>query len=98
MRDISLPSAADKDTDRLEAFSDGVFSVAITLLVLDLVKVPTVPTGSEPAAWRLALALVDAWPSYVTFVVSFITILIMWMNHHNIFSDIARNDTPLMLA
>jgi TMEM175 potassium channel family protein len=74
-------------TRRLEAFSDGVFAVAITLLVLDL------HVKSGP----LARALGDAWPSYVTYVVSFLTIGIIWMNHHAQFDRIERADRTLMV-
>ena len=78
------------DTVRLEAFSDGVIAIAITLLVIEI-TVPHVE-GSE----RLASALVDQWPSYVGFILSFITIGIMWMNHHTMFKDIERCDHVLI--
>ncbi|MGH2852069.1 MAG: TMEM175 family protein [Solirubrobacteraceae bacterium] len=74
-------------TKRLEAFSDGVFAVAITLLVLDL------HVTGEP----LSHALGHAWPFYVTYVVSFLTIGIIWMNHHAQFDRIARADRTLMV-
>ena len=62
--------------NRLEAFSDGVFAIAITLLVLDI-HVPD-PTATA----SLAAALGDQWPSYVAYAVSFLTIGIIWINHH----------------
>ncbi len=62
--------------DRVEAFSDGVIAVAITLLALDL----HVPDPSEPGA--LATHLASQWPHYAAYVVSFITIGIIWINHH----------------
>ena len=71
----------EKETGRLEAFSDGVFAVAITLLVVDL----KVPLTDLKTASSLALALLRQWPSYLAFVTSFATILIMWVNHHAIF-------------
>jgi uncharacterized membrane protein len=61
---------------RLEAFSDGVFAIAITLLVLDI----HVPDPGETA--DLATALGSQWPSYVAYAVSFLTIGIIWINHH----------------
>ncbi len=70
------PRAAEgdeKDTNRLEAFSDGVFAIAITLLALDL-KVPSLTTASPEA---LGSALLERWPNYLTFLLSFATILIM---------------------
>ncbi len=86
----------EKETGRLESFSDGVFAVAITLLVLNLV-VPDLPATSEtPAALMAKLA--QGWPSYLAFVTSFGTILIMWVNHHAIFKLVRRADTLFMFA
>jgi uncharacterized membrane protein len=79
------------DTGRIEAFSDGVFAIAITLLVLE-VRVPHVEEGSS-----LAHALIDIWPSYVAYAVSFVSIGIMWANHHNMFKDIARFDHTVVV-
>ena len=62
---------------RLEAFSDGVFAIAITLLVLDL-HVPVRGVGDGTLAHRLG----QEWPAYVAYVVSFSVIGIMWVNHH----------------
>ena len=81
-------------TSRLEAFSDGVFAIAITLLVLDL-KVPSVQPA-EPAA--LAEALGKGWPSYLTFLLSFATILIMWVYHHRLFQSVRRSETRLLFS
>jgi uncharacterized membrane protein len=78
------------DTTRLEAFSDGVFAIAITLLVLEI-RVPHVTDDS------LAHALGDEWPSFFGFGLSFITIGIMWMNHHALFRDIERVDHVLLV-
>lgn len=85
----------EKETGRLEAFSDGVFAVAITLLVLNLV-VPDLSPSASPAA--LATALGKEWPSYLAFVTSFGTILIMWVNHHALFKLVRRSDTLFMFA
>jgi len=85
----------DKDTGRLEAFSDGVFSIAMTLLVLEL-KVPPVAANSTPA--QLASQLLRQWPSYLAFTTSFFTILIMWVNHHGIFRLVRRTDSTLLFA
>ena len=80
----------DKETARIEAFSDGVFAVAITLLVLEI-KVPAI---SDTA---LATALVRQWTSYFAFVISFAFIGIMWMNHHRLFNHIRRSDDTLLV-
>jgi uncharacterized membrane protein len=76
-------------TRRLEAFSDGVFAIAITLLVLEL----GVPEG---AGERLAHELAHQWPSYFAYVVSFLVIGIIWMNHHAVVDHLRRADRPLM--
>jgi uncharacterized membrane protein len=67
-------SAGEKETGRVEAFSDGVFAIAITLLVLDL-KVP-----NASAAARLSGQLAKQWPAYLAFVISFSFIGVMWIN------------------
>src|SRR5437773_2417466 len=64
------------DSRRAEAFSDGVFAVAITILVFDLLSI-----GAHELS---ATVLLHAWPNYFAYVVSFLTIGIMWMNHHTI--------------
>ncbi|MDP9174252.1 MAG: TMEM175 family protein [Planctomycetota bacterium] len=87
--------SAEKDTSRIEAFSDGVFSVAITLLVFDL-KVPSLSgTPTTGALWR---ELGKLWPSYFTFITSFFSVLIIWMNHHAIFRLIRRTNSIVMFA
>ena len=88
---------AEKETGRLEAFSDGVFAVAITLLVVNL-SVPHAPAGTTFTAATLANELLRQWPSYVAFVTSFATVLIMWINHHSLFKMIHKSDTRFMFA
>jgi uncharacterized membrane protein len=79
------------ETGRIEAFSDGMFAIAITLLILE-VKQP------GPSAGSLASALLKQWPSYLAFLLSFFYIGVMWMNHHRMFTHIRRsNDTLLVL-
>jgi uncharacterized membrane protein len=80
-----------KETGRVEAFSDGVFGIAMTLLVLD-VKVPPPANGT-----RLAGDLLRQWPAYFSYVTSFLTVLIMWMNHHKLFRHIHRINHPLLV-
>ena len=80
------------ETARIEAFSDGVFAIAITLLVLDL-KVPrSLPQGSS-----LAEALIAQWPTFGAYLTSFATIGIMWINHHYLFTVIRRSDHNLLI-
>ena len=79
------------DSKRAEAFSDGVFAVAITVLVFNLLGIGS---GSHALTYRLLLA---AWPSYFAYVVSFLTIGIMWMNHHTLFAHVTRVDRMLLV-
>jgi uncharacterized membrane protein len=74
---------------RLEAFSDGVIAIAITLLALDL----TVP---EPGHGFLLTQLGDHWPQFAAYAVSFFTLGIIWVNHHARVSLIARVDRTLL--
>jgi uncharacterized membrane protein len=76
-------------TNRLEAFSDGVFAIAITLLVIE-VRPPHAPEGG------LARALAEQWPSYAAYAISFAVIGIMWVNHHGLMDLVARVDRPLL--
>jgi uncharacterized membrane protein len=77
------------DKSRLEAFSDGVFAVAITLLALDLAV-------GGPGHGSLAHQLGSRWPSYAAYVVSFFIIGIMWVNHHTLFQSLAITDRFLL--
>ncbi len=74
----------------MEAFSDGVLAVAITLLVLDI-KVP------EPSAGHtLGHELLEMWPTYAAYVTSFITIGIIWINHHAMISRLREADHAIL--
>lgn len=91
------PAAAtrdEKETGRVDAFSDGVFAIAVTLLVLTI-QVPDPQTTLKVGT--LAAALLAKWPVYLAYVISFGFILIMWVNHHNLFRSIARADHWLLL-
>jgi hypothetical protein len=76
---------------RLEAFSDGVFAVAITLLVLDLAV-----AGPGPGHGSLAHQLAHRWPGFAAYVISFLTIGIIWVNHHALVSNLKVVTRPLM--
>jgi len=76
------------ETARIEAFSDGIFSIAATLLVLEL-KPPNPAVPFWAGIWHL-------WPGYVSFVLSFFFIGIMWINHHRLFVHITKADDLLM--
>ena len=76
------------DKSRFEAFSDGVFAFAITLLVLGIV----LPPLRHPTDAQLSSALFGLWPNVVAYMLSFAVIGIMWQNHHALFRMIARVD------
>ena len=76
-------------TGRTEAFSDGVFAIAITLLVLEL----SVPEAKFENLWQ---GIADQWPSYLGYVTSFLTIGGIWLAHHGIFSRLAFVNRRLM--
>ena len=78
------------ETSRLEAFSDGVFAIAITLLIIE-VKVPHVDHD-------LGDALLRQWPQYAAYVVSFLIIGIMWVNHHALFAFVRTTDHTLLFV
>jgi uncharacterized membrane protein len=79
--------AGVSETNRTEAFSDGVLAIAITLLVLDL-RVPV----REALHGSLAAALADEWPAFAAYVTSFLVIGIIWVNHHAVFELIGAVD------
>lgn len=78
-------------TRRLESFSDGVIAVAITLLVLNLV----VPDPAKTP--HLAHALGTRWPGYAAYAISFITIGIIWINHHVVIGRLRQTDHPVLI-
>ena len=78
-------------TNRLESFSDGVIAVAVTLLVLNI-EVPSPGSGHS-----LGHELAHQWPTYAAYVTSFITIGIIWINHHAMISRLARADHSILI-
>ena len=73
----------------MEAFSDGVFAIAITLLVLDI----KIPSDAVHDLWR---AFADEWPAYLAYVTSFLAIGAVWMQHHGLFSCLRLVDSHVM--
>ena len=76
-----------ESTARLETFSDGVFAIAATLLILEI-------TLSDHGS--VAHQLIQAWPSYAAYAISFLTLGIVWVNHHTVFAQIARVDRTFL--
>jgi len=75
------------DTARLETFSDGVFAIAATLLILDV---------RLSGGGSVAHQFVNAWPSYAAYAISFATLGIVWVNHHTVFTQIGRVDRTFL--
>jgi TMEM175 potassium channel family protein len=93
--DADLPeefeNVARYDTVRVEAFSDAVFAVAMTVLAVELL-----PPEHQPG--DLLHALLDQWPGYVSFLASFLYVGVIWMNHHATFTRVRRIDRGLRFA
>jgi uncharacterized membrane protein len=79
------------ETGRVEAFSDGVFAIAVTLLIL------AVGVDQARASGSLSHQLLHLWPAYIAYIVSFVTVGIMWINHHDLFHHFAGADRILLL-
>lgn len=85
----------EKETVRMEGFSDAIFAIAITLLVLDL-HVPEKDALTSGSA--IISYLTAQWPSYLAFSISFFSIFIMWVNHHKLFKQIYSRNTAITFA
>jgi uncharacterized membrane protein len=79
-------------TARLETFADGVFAIAATLLILNVDA--QIPRNAQD----LGAQLTHIWPSYVAYAASFVTIGIMWVNHHTIMSQVDKTDRRFLIA
>ncbi len=77
-------------TGRVEAFSDGVFAIAVTLLIFEV----AVPETEFHNLWR---GIIDQWPSYLAYATSFLTVGGIWIAHHGIFRRVQYANTQLML-
>ena len=83
----------DRGTTRMEAFSDGFFAIVITLLVLDL-RPPELP--HDTANYLLRAHVLELWPNFAAFLISFVNIFIMWVSHHELMRITTRADTPFL--
>ena len=91
-------AALTEGTGRIEAFSDGVFAIAITLLVLEI-RLPHEIGHQHEAAYGSLLHVLGAlWPSFFAFALSFFVILVSWMTHHELLRLVRATNHPLMLA
>jgi uncharacterized membrane protein len=82
---------APKQTARLEALSDGIFAIAMTLLVLDI-HAPVIRGGES-----LLRALIADWPTHLAFLIGFFTLLVCWINHHYMFELIQQSNGVLLV-
>jgi uncharacterized membrane protein len=85
----TLSNTESRETGRIEAFSDGVFAIAITLLILQI----AIPLHASD----LLGEVLKQWPSFMAYIISFLIILIMWINHHALFEVIHHIDRNFLL-
>jgi uncharacterized membrane protein len=96
MTDInkSFDKEHQKDTFRIEAFSDGIFCVGITLLALEIgVEMKNHETNQE-----LGRSLIDLWPKYLAYFISFTNVLLAWIGHHGLFKNLRNTDNFVMIS
>jgi uncharacterized membrane protein len=86
---------AEKSKGRIEAFSDGVFAIALTLLILEI-RPPALEVGADSG--QFFAALLGLWPSFFAFGLSFFVVLVMWVNHHELFGLARGVDHRFMFA
>src|SRR6059058_3974109 len=86
-----LAENRQKETARVESFSDAVFAIAITLLVLELIEILHSQNGQN----RLRLYFYH-WEPFVAFLIGFLTLMVCWINHHHVFTYIKRTDSKLL--
>jgi uncharacterized membrane protein len=79
--------------NRIEALSDGVFAIAMTLLVLEI-HVPELPANASNL--QLGPALLHLWPKFLSYAVSFVSLGVYWISHHNMYHVIRRSDRLLL--
>jgi uncharacterized membrane protein len=82
-----------KETLRIETFSDGVFCIAVTLLSLEV----GVKLTDEISNKALQQALMNEWPIYFAYVISFVNVLLAWIGHHGLFKMLKKTDNSIMI-
>lgn len=83
-----------KETARIETFSDGVFCIAITLLSIEIGVEIAGPVNNK----TLTQALLHKWPIYLAYFISFINVLLAWIGHHSMFKNLHHTDNHVMMA
>lgn len=87
--------SVENTNSRLETFCDGVFAIAITLLILEIKVPPVASVHSIPEFWH---EIFSDWPSWFGFLLSFIIILVAWHNHHNVFKFLDKSSSSFIYA
>ena len=94
MLDKTSEIQLQKETLRIETFSDGVFCIAVTLLSIEIgVELHGAVTNKE-----LGHALLSKWPIYLAYVISFINVLLAWIGHHSLFKMLYKSDNSIMIT
>lgn len=83
-----------KETIRIETFSDGVFCIAVTLLSIEI----GVELHGDVTNKELTHALLAKWPLYLAYVISFVNVLLAWIGHHSLFKMLYKSDNPIMIT
>ena len=83
-----------KETLRIETFSDGVFCIAVTLLSIEI----GVELHGDVTNKELTHALLAKWPIYLAYVISFVNVLLAWIGHHSLFKMLSRSDNSIMIT
>ncbi len=92
--DITAEKRQQKETVRIEAFSDGIFCVAITLLAIEIgVELKNTSSNKD-----LVHALLHLWPGYLAYFISFVNVLLAWIGHHGLFKNLRSTDNPVMVT
>ena len=89
-----LPIQQQKETLRIETFSDGVFCIAVTLLSIEI----GVELHGDVTDKELTLALLAKWPIYLAYVISFVNVLLAWIGHHSLFRQLHKTDNFVMIT
>jgi len=93
-QEIITELQAEKETSRIEAFSDGIFCVGITLLAIEIgVEVNTNATNKD-----LFHSLIKLWPICLAYFISFVNVLLAWIGHHGLFKNFRKTDNFVMVS
>jgi len=94
MEKIPSEIQLQKETIRIETFSDGVFCIAVTLLSIEI----GVELHGDVTNKELTHALLAKWPNYLAYVISFVNVLLAWIGHHSLFKMLHKTDNSIMIT